>query len=222
MATYQAPKINNVPNTNDVATLRQYVKELANAVALMSKDLDFIVNGQIDSGNVREIGGYNVDKTDLKSKDGTVGISSYSAGDETIDDTRFWAGSADKDTAPWRVTRKGVMNSTGARIASKDGYPRVEMDPENNLFVAYFDADNYIRIVADFGGAPAIEFYTTGILRGRFSTLLGGIQVDSPYGTNLDGLNRFQDWTKIYNATSGKTLKAELDSLSTRLTAGGL
>jgi hypothetical protein len=125
----------------------------------------------------------------------------------------------------------------GSYIATRNGtYPRAEMSDSGDLFATYFDANNYIKYVADYGGAPAIEFYTSGTLRARFSTLLGGLQVDSPNGTNHDGINRFQDWTKILNTATNRTLKDELDdinfnfslinssliSIDARLTAGGL
>lgn len=41
----------------------------------------------------------------------------------------------------------GYVTMTGALIQSKAGYPRLIMDPDNNLFGAYSSATNYIQMV---------------------------------------------------------------------------
>jgi hypothetical protein len=208
MATWKSSALSAPPQTEDVAELRTYLKTTINQFAIMMKELDYVLNGQIDFRNVRA---------------------------KSIDAERLTVDELSAITANMGKLTSGEIY--GAYIATREAaYPRAEMKNTDDLFGTYFDADNYIKYKADYAGAPAIEFYTAGTLRARLSTLLGGLQVDSPNGTNLDGINRFQDWTKILNTATNRTLQDELDdindyfalinssliSIDARLTAGGL
>lgn len=208
MAIWRMDQIKAPPQTDDPAQLRQYIKYLSNQIASMLKDLDYVLNGQVDFRNVRakSIKADNLNVDELSAITANMG----------------------------KITSGEIY---GAYIATREAaFPRAEMSNTDDLFGTYFDEDNYIKYVANFAGAPAIEFYAAGTLRARLSTLLGGLQIDSPNGTNLDGINRFEDWTKILNTSTNRTLQDELDdinsyfslinssliSIDARLTAGGL
>lgn len=60
-----------------------------------------------------EIGGYLVYNTELKSNNGTVGISSDDSAETNI---AFWAGSKNKNDAPFKVNYAGNLISTSADI----------------------------------------------------------------------------------------------------------
>lgn len=91
-------------------------EELKEIMALVIKDMDFTTNGNIDSRNVREIGGYKVDLTSLASKNGVVGLSSAITGG---DDIRIWAGDSARPDAPFRVYESGLMIASNAQITGK-------------------------------------------------------------------------------------------------------
>ena len=74
----------------------------------------------IHSPKVR-IGGYTVSKTDLMSADSKVGLSSS-------DSYAFWAGSATKDSAPFRVTHAGALYATSANITGHIHATSLELD----------------------------------------------------------------------------------------------
>lgn len=185
MGIWKMSQLKAPPMTDDPAELRKYINYLSNQIAIMFKDLDFTLNGDINFQNVKakSITADRMNVTELSAITANMG----------------------------KLTSGEIY---GAYIATREAaYPRAEMSNTNDLFATYFDANNYIKYVADYTGAPAIEFYTAGTLRARFSTLLGGLQIDSPNGTNLDGINRFEDWTKIRNSATGRTLQQDLDDI---------
>ncbi|MEK3717908.1 hypothetical protein [Paenibacillus sp. FSL R7-0333] len=191
MGIWKMTQLKAPPLTEDAAELRKYLLYLSNQIASMLKDLDFTLNGDVDFRNVR--------------------AKSIKADRLNVDELSAITANMGKLTS-------GEIY--GAYIATREAaYPRAEMSNTNDLFATYYDADNYIKYVADYTGAPAIEFYTAGTLRARFSTLLGGLQIDSPLGTNLDGTNRFQDWTKVRNSATGRTLQQDLDDIDSNIVA---
>lgn len=228
-----APSFNNPPSFNDLESVQKYLKDNINKIARSLQEIDFVINGNMDSRNTREIGGYNVDLTELKSKNGTVGISSYNDPDPDVDDVRFWAGNADKNAAPWKVTEAGKMYATGAFISSSSGYPRIEMDPVNNIFIVRYDADNYATLSAAFGGAPAITFVspfnTTVITSDSTEASIvtdGDLSIRSNAGDIKNYVSPgksfvYDDFYTIYSNFDGTSLGAILQSLSDRITALG-
>lgn len=104
-------------------------KELADMIAKLQKQVEFLINGKLSSVNIREIGGYLVDEDRLYSKDGDVGMSSEDTGG---DDVRYWAGGTDPETAALQIRKSGKIK---IRIAE----------------------DKYIEIGPDFEGSPYIQ-----------------------------------------------------------------
>lgn len=215
MAMFQAPQV--VKQTDH--------DQLVDLFARVMKDIEFIVNGAIDSKNVREIGGYNVNKTELQSKDGAVGLSSART-DE--DDLRVWAGDPDRAKAAFKVFESGLVTLTKFLLSSTDGtYPKLEMGSEENLFAAYYDEGSYISIEPDYGEAPSLNFTRNNAIQARINMLLGfeiisinsmairshtgGILLDPKTAVGL------KDWTKLQNELTGKTLYDELIGIYTRL-----
>lgn len=70
------------------------------------EELDFLLNGHIDSKNTREIGGWRVGLQSLESKDKDVGMSTA---DTEGDDIRFWAGDSITGAPPFSVTKSGKL-----------------------------------------------------------------------------------------------------------------
>lgn len=106
MPTIQSPEIPNGLTT----------EQLANIVAMAFEELFYLANGNIDSKNTREIGGYLVSLDSLASKNGVVGLSSaITAGD----DIRIWAGNATKESAPFRVYESGHIYASDVDITGK-------------------------------------------------------------------------------------------------------
>jgi hypothetical protein len=125
----------------------------------------------------------------------------------------------------FRADIYGKVTMTSALIQSSAGYPRVVMDPNGKLFSAELNPDNFIRIVANYSGAPALEVWSGGVIKGRINTLLGVLAVEgysgltvSSYGsTDLRSANEVlvpkSDWSGIVKE-DGLSLQDEFDELS--------
>jgi hypothetical protein len=200
------------------------LEDLQDLVAKLQKDVNWILNGNLSSKNVREIGGYNVSETLFQSRGGDVGMSSDPTGTDPV---RFWAGSTNKDTAPWRVHKSGKSVMTGALIQSSNGtYPLIKMDPTSSLFGAYTDANKYISMVAMDGtrSVPALLFKDDSIPMysimyiddpaQRFTILSAGDMFISA-GTSTLTIGGFRvktDWSTLYNYAETQTLQQALDA----------
>ena len=130
MATWQSSMLTSPPQTEDVNELRMYLKTTINQLAVMMKELDYVLNGQIDVKNVRA---------------------------KSIEADRLKVDELSAITANMGKLTSGKIY--GAYIATQEGaYPRSEMSSTDNLFTAYMDANNYVRVAAEYSGAPSVYF----------------------------------------------------------------
>lgn len=214
----------NLPSLDDITSIKDPQKQmeaLINTVGLLMKSLSEL-NGYLQSSNIMEVGGWKVGKTELQSKDGDVGMSTE---DTAGDDVRFWAGDV-KDIAPFQVRKSGKASLTGANIQTSAGYPKVIIDPSNDLVGAYEDATNYIAIVPLYSGSPGVNFYAGGIIKGQMRVSGGVLDISGISGLKLDtfsgdinlapdttsgGKITVSTWSKHKETSSGKTLQDTLD-----------
>ncbi len=210
--------------TQNIHVLKGVVslEELCEVVAKLQKQVRYLQNKGIDSENCREIGGWQVSEETLQALDGDVGMSTA---DDAPDPVRLWAGSVSKETAPWRVHKSGFGVATGWRIQSKDGaYPYVVMDPDNDLFAAYQDPNNYIIMTPLYLGSPAIRFIQNSGERGRLYSSSNQFVVSASSSLLLDsGGDIFLEpgvfggrvvtrWSTMYNPGTNTTLQDELNN----------
>lgn len=213
-------RMRSFPPAQTLDEANAQIKELQNLVAIAFKNIENIVNGNIDSRNTREIGGWKIDLTEMKSKDGDVGMSTE---DTPADDVRFWAGSADKDTAPWRVLESGKMHATGAVIESASGYPKIIIDPDNNIIGAYTSPDNFVLLQPINSVTDAPAFYSAegsseiALGFGAGSAARAGLYSSDQFEFRMPNgvlmpLSLFTDWTIIRNLQTTRNLQEDLDS----------
>jgi hypothetical protein len=237
-----SPSFNNPPTFNDLNEVQKYLKDNINKIARSFQDIDSIINGYISSANVREIAGYNVNQTDLSSKDKAVGLSSKRDPDPDVDDLRIWAGDADRPLAAFRVYESGyVVMSKFLMQSLVDEYPRIEMDSEGNLFTAKSSAEHYLAIDPDYAGTPALKWVFAGVERGGLNDVTGimellgigglilnvsGGDLDMAVTGDIDinptGTAKLASWYKLLNVSSGRTLGDDISEIFDRLEAGGL
>ncbi|MFB0847343.1 hypothetical protein [Paenibacillus oleatilyticus] len=207
----------------------EYVKKIANVVSALRNDLEFAINGKLDSENIREIAGYNVDKTVLKHKSGIVGMNGADPQDPNA--IRFWAGNADPNQAPFRVQQDGTMYATdgnftgditgstitGSKIqTSANSYPRIELTSTDQLLAAYRIATDFIKFHSQLTGSPTIEFENgtnNTILSAVLDTMIinalrGDIQIVSQ-----SGQVKFSNWSNIYSMGNNQTLQQALTNV---------
>lgn len=150
------PRIAAPPNTKDLDVLTNYVKNLADVTARMAKDLEFIINGNVDSKNIRA---ESIETRNLKANSITTDkINAGAVIAEKIDVKELSAISANLGHIV-----AGLIESIeiyGSYIATRqNGYPRCEMSNEDNLFGAHSGPGRYINMVASGGqGTPQMTF----------------------------------------------------------------
>ena len=161
-----SPHLSSPPQTEDIPTILNYVKNLANTVAKMAKDLEFILNGNVAFDNIRTNG--------IEAKNIKAGAIIA----EKIDVNELSAISANLGHII-----AGLIESVeiyGSYISTrKDAYPRAELSNVGDLFAAYLDAKNHIKVEANYQGSPALNFVQDGNIKGRFQTLRGSLGIDS-------------------------------------------
>jgi hypothetical protein len=225
------PTFNNPPKFDNVDDANAYIKSLVGKIAIGFNEISAVLNGGVDSRNTREIGGWKVNLTELVSKAGDVGMSTAHT---AADDVRLWAGSTDKDTAPWRVYESGKMVATSALIESDSNYPKVVLDPNGDLIGAYTSATTSIVIHAFNGGtgAPYLE-WTNGSLNVSIDLTSGVFTIGGNSDAELrfpsgdldlkgrdnflyaDNFTHVPDWNQLKDDNSGNTLQDELDTKAT-------
>jgi len=221
----------DIPKFSEL-TGNETLQELIDRVAQLQKMINWWGAGNVSSVNAREFGGWLVGLTALQARAGDVGLSTANDGDDPV---RLWAGSVDKDTAPWRVYKSGKMVATGALIQSKDGtYPYVAMDPTGDLFGAYASPTQSI-VIGAYGNshAPYLEF-TEGAdsvsIDLSFSnfTIASSAPVGITSNTDIDitakrdlflytqsGYVRTVSWSRFLSDSDGTSLAEELDLKAT-------
>ncbi|WP_127532733.1 hypothetical protein [Paenibacillus kobensis] len=215
-------------------TGKESPEELADMVVSLQKTVEHL-SRNINSKNITEIGRWIVDNDRLTSMDGDVGMSGAYSG---LDDVRFWAGDTTPEIAPWRVHNSGKGVATGWTIQSREGsYPRVMIDPENDLFGAYQSPSQYITMgamsydlsetltpyLAFVDGSSWAQFYFdwTGFALysgGPFNISVPGVNFYSSY-ININEFSRVIDFTGTSLAHLFGELQVVSDDHGSRIAA---
>lgn len=214
-----SPRITSPPQTGDVAVILSYVKGLANTVAKMAKDLEFILNGNVAFDNIRAEG---------------IEAKNIKAGAVTAE--KITVNELSAITANLGHILAGLIESVeiyGSYIATrKDAYPRAEMSATDNLFAAMADSSNYVAVDAIGGNnSPQVllkspyanllmliygltaNITATGAdlsLRSTEDLLLSGDNIRI-YPNNYKGI-RVSAFSDIVDESSGKSLQEILNS----------
>lgn len=157
-------------------------EELVERVAKLEKTLEYLFSG-LDTKNIREVSGWRVRPTELVSRDGDVGMSTEDTGG---DDIRIFAGApgGNKENALFIVRKSG---KTTIRTAS--GFPRTEIDPQNNLIAAYSAPDSYVAIMPDYNGnIPTIVWVHNGETKAFVyrNPIIGGLNIGTFDGESMN------------------------------------
>lgn len=141
MPTTPFPRVPSAPMNES-----EYVKMLADIIARFSKELEWLLTGNLDVNNIRA-------KTITADRMDVEELSAIAADLGTI-------------TA-------GIIY--GAYIATSNGtFPRIEFSSVNKLLTAFNDALNHVDITASAGGSPGISWTIAGALNAYLNSTAGG------------------------------------------------
>lgn len=221
----------NLPQVEPQAhrTMEEYVRYLANILAIIQEDLQNILEGRLSANNIRA---ESIETKNLKA--GIITTEKLAVGAVTadrIDVNQLSAIAADLGTITAGLLQAvSIIGSTitGSLIqTSASSYPRAEMRSSDQMFMAASDALNYMRIIASVVGVPSFGFgdgTNSGSL--SFSNDLSGTKKTRFVGSNgidiqsnnanidfITGLFKttFLDWNSVYNRIAGQTLQQALD-----------
>lgn len=153
-----APRIQGPPETQDLSVIMGYVKDLANTVAKMAKEVEFILNGNVAFDNIRTNG---IQAKNIKAE--AITTDKIQAGAVTAD--KITVNQLSAISANLGHIVAGLIESVqifGSYIATSYGsYPYVEMSNTNNMFGAYKTGNNAIQIYSPSDKfSPIIKFIT--------------------------------------------------------------
>jgi hypothetical protein len=151
--------------------MKPTTEQLAQIVAEGFQQLGYLMSGFLSSDNAREFGGWQIGKTEMQSKDKTVGMSTNKDG---LDPIRFWAGDAIDGDPNFKVTNEGILTAVAAIIMSAAGYPRITLNQNSNLLQAFSDADNHVDMTPNAGSSPGFSWTVEGIQNGYLNSTTGG------------------------------------------------
>lgn len=106
----------------------------------------------------------------------------------------------------FRADVTGQVTMTGALIRSKTGFPAIVMNPSGDLVGAYVDINNYVSIVANDLGSPALNFGYSGSVIGQLNTRLGILSVEGRPNVEM-----FADSGNIYLTSGGSVILNKTD-----------
>ncbi|WP_010276402.1 hypothetical protein [Paenibacillus senegalensis] len=200
MSTPNLPKVNGAMET----------KDLVNLVAILIKELSWLLTGNLDVKNIR--------------------AKSITADRLTVDELSAISANLGHITA-------GLVEAVtiiGSLIKTADFGQRVELSSSENLLKAVNFSGSQLRIVPDVAGTPALEFNNgSGSIGVIFLDTWGlnlvsslSIAISSTMG-NLDlsagnsGRVTVRNWGQFGNRDTGRSLQQELSELSARISALG-
>ncbi|MEK8128351.1 hypothetical protein WMW72_10595 [Paenibacillus filicis] len=198
--------IKAAPQTQDIQVLRDYVQTLADMLAITIKELNYIINGNLDVKNIRAKS-ITADRMDVQELSAiTANLGHIIAG----------------------LIESVTIIGSEIMTRQQGQYPRTELSTTRNLLSAEQSAGYAINISP--GGLqpnPFIEFLLAGAVRASMTlysdpqlsiTTSGSTNISIQAGNHVDispvGLVRFDSWSKVYNFSNNQTLQQALNSLS--------
>lgn len=127
--------------------------QLTEAVGEGFNVMDFLLNGGLDSLNIRKITAEKITTGTLDAGKVTIRADLNSGAYITIDGSGMVVYNGTDETV--KVDIDGFVTMTGALIQSSDAsYPRVEIDPGTVLLRAAFTSTEILDILASYAGGP--------------------------------------------------------------------
>lgn len=201
MSLADLPRVNHVMDN----------KDLSNILAMIVKELEFVLNGHLDARNIRaesieaknlKAGAVTADKINVNQ------LSAISANLGTIT-----AGLLQAVT----VLASTITGST-VQTAPPGSYPRIELSSIGNLLAAYRNALQYVGIAPNLTGSPALAFWENGVPEGSLSWVLDTLYMKSFRKMYLDGLEvKVPSWSRFKEDATDQTLQQVINNLQAQI-----
>lgn len=145
-------------NFGQIPSADASTKELADYVARLIKEVNYLLNGGLDTLNVNELSADVINAGTLNAALVTVKAALTGAAFILINAAQGMViNDGTKNT--FQADINGLVTMVGALIQSAAAYPRVEMNSTNSLFGAYQSANQYVRMdPAASGATPGFTF----------------------------------------------------------------
>ena len=193
-----------LPTVNPDQDMEKLVKQLLNVYIMLTEELTYLLNN-LDTRNVNELNAEVIMANTITAD--KMNVNELSA-----------------ITANLGHIISGLIESVeiyGSYIATrKDAFPRAEMSSRNDLFGAFRDAYNSIRIEADYYGVPSLNIIQNGNVVGRINAVTGSLELNaiglldifasSNINLSPSGNLRIPPFTRVVSS-NGYNLGAELD-----------
>jgi hypothetical protein len=209
------------PPSADIST-----KDLADLVARLIKEVTYLLNGGLDTLNVNELSADVINAGTLNAALVTVKAALTGAAYILINAAQgLIINDGTKNT--FQADINGLVTMVGALIQSATGYPRVELNSDNNLFAAYQTATKFAKLMSDYNAVPALVFQDTGASTLGALFLSTDFIMTSTINSRIDANNhidlnpallggsyyvRIKNWGKLYNKDTSRTLQQDLDA----------
>lgn len=232
MSVYAVPQIPTPPDTDDITALREYIQQLANVTAMAMKELDWLLNGNMDVKNIRanaivanliKAGEITADKLNVTE------ISAISANLGTIT-----AGLLQAIT----IISSTITGSLIQTVAS-GSYPRAFLSTASTNFGVHGSASETLEVRPGGSNRPLMIYTsatssTTIFLFGnewsvqadhniRITATLGDINLDTPAGNvNINGTSIASSLAGKQNSFTGVTASKVVGAETWNFTNGVL
>lgn len=147
------------------------VKKLLNAYVMLTEELTYLLNN-LDTRNINELNAEIINAGTINANLVKIKSELAAGGYIEIDGEGMKINDGTQDT--FKADINGKVTMTGAKIQSKEnGYPRIEMNPEQNMFAAYSGANNFLSIQALSGQSQSPQMIITSPFATFFAYISG-------------------------------------------------
>lgn len=213
-----APNIaRTISASEDFASTKEYADYLAGILATSLRELNWLLTGNLDVKNIKS----KSIVTDLLSA-GSVKTNILDAGAVTAD--KMTVSELSAITANMGTLTAGTI--IGALIKTASSGQRVELSSTDNLLKAINNAGNYINILPNYAGSPALEFYNG--LAQLLVFMSGNTVVFNSVGATDISISATSDlglfcgtlgavttnsWSQFYSSADSESLQDVFDSI---------
>jgi hypothetical protein len=227
-----APNITKtVASREDFGSTEEYSDYLAGLLARNLREILWIITGNLDSMNIKELTANKIMTGILNAALVTVKSALSGGAYIVLDHNGMRINDGTKDVFIADIA--GQVTMTGAKVQTAGSGQRIELNSGDNLLKAVDDSGDTISIKPYASGNPSIEFSNGSDLVAMFlglgvfsintNTTPTDIAISSGKGINIYPAGgytiRIPSWSSLYSNGNGQTLQEALNNLSSSISS---